>query len=104
MKELIVIIANNGSADEIMEVAKSKGAAGGTILHGRGSASKDAEHFLGITIQPEKDLILIIVEQEIRYPIMQEVSSKLGVGTKAHAICFALPIDATVGIKDPNSL
>ena len=70
MKELIVIIANNGNADEIMEVAKSKGAAGGTILHGRGSASKDAEHFLGITIQPEKDLILIIVDQEIRNPIM----------------------------------
>ncbi len=104
MKELIVIIANNGSADEIMQVAKSKGAAGGTILHGRGSASIDSAHFLGITIEPEKDLILIIVDMEIRNQIMQEVSSKLGVGTKAHAICFALPVDATVGIKNPSEI
>lgn len=102
MKELIVIIANNGSADEIMGIAKTKGAAGGTILHGRGSAAKDTEHFLGFTIQPEKDLILIIVEQEIRNSIMQEVSAKMGVGTKAHAVCFALPVDATVGINNLN--
>ena len=60
MKELIVIIANNGNADEIMEVAKSKGAAGGTILHGRGSASKDAEHFFGINL-PEK-MVLEVTE------------------------------------------
>lgn len=100
MKELIVIISNGGYADELMEVAKTKGAFGGTIIHGRGSASKDVEHFLGITIQPEKDLILMIVDMEIRNQIMQEVSAKLGVGTKAHAICFSIPVDATVGIKD----
>lgn len=55
MKEMILVICNNGSADDVMEAAKSKGARGGTILHGRGSASKDAAKFLRFTIQPEKE-------------------------------------------------
>lgn len=99
MKDLIVIICNNGSADDVMKVAKEQGAGGGTILHGRGSAKKDAEHFLGITIQPEKEIVIIIIDTTLRNQIMQEISSKLGVGTKAHAICFSLPVDETVGIK-----
>ena len=99
MKEMILVICNNGSADDVMEAAKSKGARGGTILHGRGSASKDAAKFLGFTIQPEKELIMIIVDKETRNPIMQEISAKHGVGTQAHAICLSIPVDATVGLN-----
>ena len=52
------------NADEIMETAKVAGARGGTIIHARGSAQKDAEQFLGITIQPEKEIIMIIVDEK----------------------------------------
>lgn len=99
MKELIIIICNDGSADEIMQTAKSKGAAGGTIMSGRGSASKDAQHFLGITINPQKELLMIIVNDNIRNDLMREIGSKHGIGTKHHAICFSVPVDATVGLE-----
>ncbi len=99
MKELIIVICNGGNADDIMKTAREKGAAGGTIMHGRGSASKDALHFLGITINPEKELIMIIVDDTIRNDVMREIASHHGVGTKAHAICFSIPVDATVGLE-----
>ncbi len=100
MKDMIFVICNNGYASDVMEIAKSQGAGGGTIIKGRGSAGKDIQHFLGITIQPEKDIVMIVVSTEIRNNIMKEISSKMGVGTKSHAICFSVPVDATVGIKD----
>ena len=100
MKDMIIIICNNGSAADVMELAKSQGAGGGTIIKGRGSASKDMQHFLGITIQPEKDIILIVTEPETRNNIMKEISSKMGIGTKSHAICFSVPVEATVGLKE----
>lgn len=100
MKDLIITICNKGFADDIMEIAKENGAGGGTILHGRGSAKQDAEHFLGITIQPEKEIVLIIIDNEIKNQVMQAVSAKLGVGTKAHAICFTVPVDETVGLSE----
>ncbi|MCI6508111.1 MAG: P-II family nitrogen regulator [Bacilli bacterium] len=102
MKELIIVICNMGSADDVMNTAKEKGAGGGTIIHGRGSAKKDAEHFLGFTIRPEKELVLIITDDTIRNDIMREISKKHGVGTKAHAICFSVPVDATVGLPNRN--
>lgn len=98
MRHLILSICNDGNADEIMETAKSAGARGGTIIHARGSAQKDAEHFLGITIQPEKEIIMIIVDDKGKNMIMEAINTKHGVGTKSHAITFSLPVDDIVGI------
>ena len=47
-KELIFTIVNVGFADEVMEKARKCGVKGGTIIHGRGTATKDAEQFFDI--------------------------------------------------------
>ena len=99
MNHLLVTICNNGFADEVMDVAKSVGARGGTILHARGSAEDNPLQFLGITIEPEKDVIIIIVNDETKNNIMQAIATKLGVGTKAHAVTFSMPVDGIVGIN-----
>lgn len=98
MRHLILSICNDGSADEVMETAKNAGARGGTIIHARGSAQKDAEHFLGITIQPEKEIIIIIVDDKSKNIIMEAINTTHGVGTKSHAVTFSLPVDDIVGI------
>ena len=51
---LIVIVANSGYSDDVMELVKKEGACGGTILDGIGSVSKDAEKLYGVSIQPYK--------------------------------------------------
>lgn len=99
MNHLLVTICNNGFADEVMDVAKSAGARGGTILHARGSAEDNPLQFLGITIEPEKDVIIIIVNDDTKNNIMQEIATQLGVGTKAHSVTFSMPVDGIVGIN-----
>ncbi len=98
MTHMILAICNTGFADEVMEVAKKAGAKGGTILHGRGSVQKDALQFLSITIEPEKEVVIIIVGEE-RDNIMQAIATNLGVGTKAHTICLSLPVDSVAGLN-----
>ena len=44
----IIAIVNSGFAEEAMEAAKACGARGGTILHGRGTISKEAEKLFNI--------------------------------------------------------
>ncbi len=100
MKEYVLfIITNHGFADKVMDVAKVHGARGGTILRARGSAGEDAEKFFGVSIQPEKDVVMIILKEDIKNNIMKAISSELGVQTEAHAISFALQVDATLGIS-----
>ena len=66
--EVILCIVNNGFSDFVMNVAKKYGARGGTVISGRGTAAKDAEKFFNITIQPEKEIVLILVNNKIAKP------------------------------------
>ena len=52
--EMILCIVNTGFSDIVMDAAKEVGARGGTVLHARGTANKEAEEFFHITIQPDK--------------------------------------------------
>ena len=59
--ELIICIVNNGFSDTVMDAAKDAGARGGTVLNARGTANKEAESFFHIAIQPEKEVVMILV-------------------------------------------
>lgn len=97
--ELIIAISNHGFSKEIMEAAKQAGARGGTIMHGRSTILEENRKFFGITISPEKDLILIVTVAEKKKDIMIAISSKFGAGTEAHALCFSLPVDDVIGFN-----
>ena len=64
--EMIMCIVNAGFSETVMEAAKSAGARGGTILNGRGTANKEAESFFHIAIQPEKEIVMILVDAKIK--------------------------------------
>lgn len=97
--QLVVIICNHDYSDEVMEVAKASGAKGGTIIHGRGTLTKEAKKFFGITIQPEKALILILSSLETQENIMNSINEKVSINTDAHAVSFALPVSDYIGLK-----
>lgn len=96
--ELILTIVNSGFADNVMDAAKSVGANGGTVLHARGTGIHEAEQFFGISIQPEKDVVLILVESEKKKAIMQEICIKAGLATEGRGMCLALPVNDVAGI------
>ena len=96
--EVILCIVNKGFADRAMDAARAAGARGGTILHGRGTAAPDAERLFGITIQPEKEIVMILVADEIRDAVLKSLYDTVGSGTDAQGIAFSLPVDRTVGL------
>ena len=96
---LIVAIVNSGYFEQVMEAAKKAGATGGTMIHARGLGSKEAVKYLGITIQPEKDLILIVAPQEKRHAIMESITREVGLNTAGKGICFSLPVDHAIGMQ-----
>ncbi len=97
--ELIMTVVTKGNFNDVMDAAKSAGATGGTLIHARGLGTAEAVKFLGITIQPEKDLIMIIAPKEKKQGIMEAITKKSGLATEGKGICFSLPVDSAVGIK-----
>lgn len=95
--ELIVTIVNRGFADEVMDAAREAGATGGTVLYARGTGTREAEKFFGITIQPEKEVVLVLSNKEQRNAIMKAVCAHVGLNSAGHGISFSLPVEEVVG-------
>lgn len=96
---LIIAIVNSGHFDQVMDAAKAAGANGGTLIHARSIGSKEAIKYLGITVQPEKDLVLILTRQENKLAIMESVVAKAGLSTSAAGYCFSLPVNDVMGVE-----
>ena len=94
MKELkaLYIIVNAGFSSQVVEIARSLGSTGATIINARGSVAKP-KTILGITIDTEKEIVLSIVEKDIAIKIAEAIKEKAGVGTNAHGLCFFLPVE-----------
>jgi hypothetical protein len=96
--EVVLCILNNGFSEAAMDAARAAGAKGGTIMHGRGTASKDAEKLFNITVQPEKEIVMILVVEKIRDAVLKALYDAVGVNTEAQGIAFTLPVESVVGI------
>ncbi|MBR4335871.1 MAG: P-II family nitrogen regulator [Clostridia bacterium] len=97
--ECIVCIVNTGFSDAVMDAAREFGARGGTVIHGRGTASREAERFFGISITPDKELVLILVPHDLTDQILHALYRAVGLKTPGQGIAFSLPVDQVVGLS-----
>lgn len=97
--ELLVVIANQGYTEQIMDAARKIHASGGTVIHARGTGYQKAEQFLGVTLVPEKEMVFIVVRKDQKNAVMRSIMEEAGVGTEAGAIAFSLPVTDTAGMR-----
>ncbi len=96
-KHLIITITNEGFAEAVMNAAKKAGATGGTTINGRGLETEKMVKFLGISIEPEKDIVLILAEEGKKTPIMNKIVESCGLKTPGLGICFSIPVENAIG-------
>ena len=97
--ELIRAVINEGHTDPVMDAARSAGAAGGTVLHAKGTGGKLSEKFLGVSLADEKEVVLIVSKAGEKTAIMRAISDQCGVDTPSGAITFSLPISSVAGLR-----
>jgi nitrogen regulatory protein PII len=97
--ELLVVIANQGYTELVMDAARSVHAAGGTVIHAKGTGTDKAEKFMGVTLVPEKEMVFIVVRKEYKNNIMRAIMDQAGLESKARSIVFSLPVTDTAGMR-----
>ncbi|GAB1477201.1 hypothetical protein MASR2M70_20390 [Bacillota bacterium] len=104
--DLIITIVNRGFSDAVIEASRSAGAQGGTVFYARGTGIHELEKFFGIAVQPEKEVILNLVNKKITKKVMHAIVEEAGLGTPGRGLAFALPVEDVVGIihipEDPE--
>ena len=100
MNQLIVVIVNTGFEEVVMSAARGAGARGGTVFNARGTVeSQELVKFMGITMQPNKEIVFILTTLEARDGIMNAVKQAAGLATEGAGIMFALPVDSVLGVN-----
>ncbi|WP_337540705.1 P-II family nitrogen regulator [Suilimivivens sp.] len=97
--ELVIVIANQGYIEMVMDAARGAGAYGGTVIHAKGTGMEQAEKFMGVSLAAEKEMIFIVAKKEQKNDIMKAVMEQAGLDTKAKSIVFSLPVTDTAGLR-----
>ena len=97
--ELIIVIANQGYIELVMDAARGAGAYGGTVIHAKGTGMEQAEKFMGVSLAAEKEIIFIVAKKQQKNDIMKAVMEKAGLDSEAKSIVFSLPVTDTAGLR-----
>ncbi|MDR2245252.1 MAG: hypothetical protein LBE17_01045 [Treponema sp.] len=97
--DLIVSIINQGYSDEFMTTAREAGATGGTVLSARGLTHQGPVKFFGVSVQEEREIIIILTSREKKTAIMQATSQAYGITSHAAGIIFSVPVDNVMGLS-----
>ena len=98
--EVIMCIVNSGFSETVMDAARELGARGGTVIRGRGTANAEAEKLYGIAIQPEKEIVMILIDSALKNDILHAIYKTAGLKTPGQGIAFALPVEDVVGLSE----
>ncbi len=97
--DLIITIVNKGHAEKVVEASKNAGAEGGTIILGRGTGIHEKAKLFGITIEPEKELVLTLIKRELTQTILDAIVTRADLCKPGKGIAFVLEIGKVIGIS-----
>ena len=96
---LIWVAVNQGYSDQVMHTATKAGATGGTVIRSRWVGAQKLEQFHAITLQDEKEIIVIACDKSVRNAIMDAINTEHGLKSEQQASVFSLPIDRLVKLS-----
>ena len=96
--ELLVVIANQGYTELVMDAARAAHAPGGTVIHAKGPGQKRLRSFRSLPGKGKRgDLHGDQEGRKKRHH--DEYHGKGRLDTKARAIVFSLPVTETAGMR-----
>ena len=95
--DLIISVVSRGFSDYVVSAARDAGATGATIVYGRGTSEFDMQ-VMGISIQPEREVIMILVKHEDRKKVMSAILDKTSLIEEGRGICFSMPVNKVYGL------
>ena len=96
--EVVMCIVNGGYSEAVMDSARAAGARGGTVLNATGTANPQSEKFFGITVKPNKEIVMILVDANIKENVLHNLYRDVGLNTAGQGIAFTLPVNDVAGL------
>jgi nitrogen regulatory protein PII len=99
--KLIIALVEDSTTDKVLEAARAAGATGSTVInHARGEGVNQSKTFLGLTLDTQRDVLLLLVEEHLSRSILEKIS-KAGQFDEepGSGIAFQIDIEDAVGVS-----
>lgn len=96
--EVIYTIVERGFGEDVVDAATSAGARGATIINARGSGIHENTMFFSMNIEPEKEVVMIIIEKEKSYKVINVIKDTMHIDEPGKGIIFAMNINKVSGL------
>lgn len=90
---LITCIINKGNGKEVMKAARKAGASGGTIIDGMGTGSREDALYLGVSHNPDKEILYILVGSGETGKVLEAIRNTPCLAEKGSGIAFCSDVD-----------
>ncbi len=99
--KLIIALTEDSITNKVVEASREKGATGSTVISSaRGEGIEVAKTFLGLSLETQRDVILLLVEEHMSRDILETIEQ---VGEfEAHpgnGIAFSIDVEDAVGVS-----
>lgn len=99
--KLIIALVPDDLTDTIVDAARQAGATGSTVINqARGEGLEVSKTFLGLTLETQRDLVLLLVEEHLARPILETIEKTAHFSTdKNRGIAFQIDVEDAVGVN-----
>jgi nitrogen regulatory protein PII len=99
--KLIIALVEDSVTEKVIEAARSAGATGSTVInHARGEGVNQSKTFLGLTLDTQRDVLLLLVEEHLSRTILEKISEAGQFEEEAgNGIAFQIDIEDAVGVS-----
>ncbi|MCL1048410.1 P-II family nitrogen regulator [Shewanella abyssi] len=98
--KLIIVFIDDACTDSILDAARSKGATGATVInHARGEGLKKQKTFMGLSLDIQRDVVLLLVEEHLSRAILETVNKVGGFDSDSgKGIAIQIDVEDAVGV------
>ena len=98
--KLIIALVEDSKTDDVLNAAREEGATGATVVNqARGEGLKKTTTFFGLTLETQRDMILLLVEEHLSRKILEKISDVAKFDkTSGSGIAFQIDVEDAVGV------
>lgn len=90
---LVSCVVPAGRSDSVLKAARDLGVGGGIVYQGRGTGVRERLGLLGIAVEAEKEIVVMIVANERRDTIIDELFQAAELDALASGYIYATSLD-----------
>ncbi len=99
--KLIIALTEDSITDKVVDAAREQGATGSTVISSaRGEGMEVAKTFLGLSLDTQRDVILLLVEEHLCREILEAMASAGEFeANPGSGIAFSIDVEDAVGVS-----